>query len=197
MTIASHTVPLGPGRLHYLAAGGAERPVLLLHGISFQAEIWRTTDTLRTLAAAGYGVRAADLPGFGGSTPWEHPKGEILGAMVAALALERPVVVAPSFAGRFAFPYILEDPSRVRGFVAVGARGVRKHQDRLGSITCPVLAVWGEADDVVPPSNAALLAGAVPRGRAAVVPAGTHAPYLSDPARFHRELLDFLPDCFG
>lgn len=52
-------------------------------------------------------------------------------------------------------------------------------------------AVWGENDDLIPLRNADLLVDAVASGKKVIIPGGTHAPYLSDPEPFHRELLDF------
>ena len=202
----SRWIEVGACRVHYLVEGHEDgRPVLLLHGSSFNAETWKQIGTMRALAGAGYLAYAVDLPGFGRSSfrqssprtwlgmlrAWASPRGW-LSAFLDRLGLGCPVIVSPSLSGWFTLPLVTGEPDRVAGFVAIAPVGIRRYKDHLGRITAPVLAVWCEHDEVIPQERADLLVNSVEQGRKVIIPGGSHAPYMSDPTAFHDELLRFL-----
>jgi pimeloyl-ACP methyl ester carboxylesterase len=91
-----------------LEAGPADgTPLILLHGWAISAYLWR--HNIAALAAAGYRVHAPDLPGHGLSdaplAKGSYTLGALaddIAALLDALELERPAMVAQSMGGRIA-----------------------------------------------------------------------------------------------
>lgn len=193
MNINCTTTEISGNKVHLLTTGSDDGlPVLLLHGASFTSKTWEDIGTIAALAEAGYRVLAVDLPGYGESESADVDHSQWLGQLLDELKIDKPVIVSPSMSGSFSLPLVTEEPDRAAAFVAVAPVAIDRYRDKLAKIKCPVLAIWGENDRTIPFEHADALIQSVSKGRKVIVPNGSHAPYMSDAATFHKELLRFL-----
>jgi pimeloyl-ACP methyl ester carboxylesterase len=195
MEITSQFTSVAGKQVHYLVTSGHGLPVVLLHGASFSSATWQEIGTLEALASGGYHAFAIDLPGFGKSERASTPPVAWLGELLDQLSIESPVLLAASMSGGYALPFIVAHPERISGFVAVAPVGIPTYREQLHKVTAPILTVWGEQDQIVPISDAELLVNSVNRGQLVVIPNGSHAPYMSNPSLFNKELLQFIAMC--
>jgi 3-oxoadipate enol-lactonase len=119
--------------------------------------------------------------------------------------------MSPQQAAEAALPYIYAastDPARIAADLAVrnhrptspagyqgqlsGALAYPGAYPELGSIRVPTLVVHGVADRLVPPGNAALIAGAVPGARLVLLERASHILITDRTRAVNRLLLDFL-----
>ena len=119
---------LGDGaRMHYLAAGAADAPALVLvHGSFDSAFTWeRVIDRL----ADDFRVIAPDLPGHGltGRTAEDRyaigDMARALGDLLDALGVESAHLVGNSMGGNVAWRFALERPAATRRLVLISASG--------------------------------------------------------------------------
>ncbi len=195
MPIASQFIAIAGKQVHYLSTSGQRLPIVLLHGARFASITWQETGTLEALGNAGYPAFAIDLPGFGQSESVSTSPVGWMSNLLDQLGLEAPVLLAASMSGGYALPFIIERPARISGFVAVAPVSIPTYQGRLHAITAPVLAIWGEQDNVVSLSDAEILVRSVKRGQLVIVPKGSHASYKGNPKFFNKELLQFMAMC--
>jgi abhydrolase domain-containing protein 14 len=196
--IVQKTVEAGRCAVNCLKAGSAKgRDVLLLHGMSFQAQTWRDLGTLSALGDAGYDVSAIDMPGFGLTKMCGLGPDEVLLGFIESEGIKKPVLVGPSMGGRICLNFTLSHPDLVGGLVLIGSVGVEENRGRLGTIKVPTLIVWGGRDHIAPMANAELLNREIKGSRLLVIEGARHPAYLDAPDQWHRELIGFLKENFG
>jgi 2-hydroxy-6-oxonona-2,4-dienedioate hydrolase len=122
--------PITAGRTvtRVLEAGAADAPVIMLvHGLSSRADRW--VRNIDSLAAQGYRVIAADLPGHGFATKdpgYEHTIGgyaDFVLALFDAVGIERATLVGTSVGGQVVAAAALKQPQRIERLMMIGSTG--------------------------------------------------------------------------
>lgn len=122
--------PIAAGRTitRVLEAGAADAPtIVLVHGLSSRADRWMRN--IDGLAAQGFRVIAADLPGHGFATKdpgYEHTIGgyaDFVLALFDALGLERATLVGTSVGGQVVAAAALRQPQRIERLMMIGSTG--------------------------------------------------------------------------
>jgi pimeloyl-ACP methyl ester carboxylesterase len=108
------------------------------------------------------------------------------------LGVTRPILVAPSMSGSFAFPYLVAHPENVAGFVGVAPAGAPEWAPKLKGCTVPALIVWGTADKVFPVEQAQLLLDAFKVAMPLYLEGAKHPAYLDAPDAWHEGLVEFV-----
>jgi pimeloyl-ACP methyl ester carboxylesterase len=109
-----------------LYAGGAGRPVVLLHGLGGSAANW--VEVSEELARS-HRVLALDLPGHGGSLRPPRDAGmdwfaDAVGAALDELGAHGAIVVGHSFGGQLALRLTLARPDLIGGLLLVAPAGI-------------------------------------------------------------------------
>jgi abhydrolase domain-containing protein 14 len=133
-----------------------------------------------------------DLPGYGRSEKVDIPREDFLHEILPVLGLEKPVVVAPSMSGGYAFPFLIDHPGSAAGFVAVAPAGIHEYDAQLGQVRVPTLVVWGDNDSIIPLSLGEVLRKKIDGSKLIVLENARHPSYLDRPEEFHVALIDFL-----
>jgi pimeloyl-ACP methyl ester carboxylesterase len=119
--VAHHHVGLNGTNLHYVSAGIAGAPILLVHG---WPETWWTFHKVIPRLAKSHRVFAVDLRGFGASDP-AHPGDtmttmvEDLHALIGHIGIGPVHLAAQDFSGPLAFRLAATHPQDALSFIAV------------------------------------------------------------------------------
>ena len=181
--------------IRYLTKGTGN-PFVLLHGFSFLAETWVEMGLFDELAEQ-YSVYAFDMPygiksksaKFEAGNRAEHA--EFLHEMLKTLHIDKPILLGASISGEVTLRYLSLNYQARAGILA-GPVNVKNLISTLERISVPILAVWGETDNIAPPDNAKLVTAHVKNAVVKVIEGAGHACYLDRPGEFKSLVKNFL-----
>ncbi|XP_055897095.1 putative protein-lysine deacylase ABHD14B isoform X2 [Biomphalaria glabrata] len=168
--------------------------VLFLHGNAFSSKNWTDLKTTDHVANWGYRAIAIDLPGKGRSSSVEVEPDKFLEAFISKLQMTNIVIIAPSMSGRYALPYLFNEPTKVsetvKGFVAVAPVETETYESKYSASQIPTLIVYGSNDKAI--STFLPNLEKLPKHTTAEIKDAGHACYLNKPEEFHKILYNFL-----
>lgn len=125
--LAEHNVQLGHYRIRYLA-GGAGKPLVLVHGLAGRAEDWLAL--VPALQSAGYRIYALDLLGYGRSDKPDVDysialESEILRRFIDSQHLQQPDLAGWSMGGWIVAKFAADNPGRVHRLILLDSAGMK------------------------------------------------------------------------
>jgi abhydrolase domain-containing protein 14 len=181
--------------IRYLMKGNGHSFVLL-HGFSFFAETWLEMGLFDELTEK-YCVYSFDMPYGVKSKSDKFEAGnrdeyaEFLHEMLKILNIDKPILLGASISGEVTLRYLLLGYEARAGIVA-GPANVKSLTPVLERICVPLLAVWGDADDISRPEHAQIVAAHVKNSLVHVIKGAGHACYLDRPGEFKTLVRNFL-----
>ncbi len=174
---------------------GSGRAMVLLHGYSFNSDVWFQVNLVESLSGS-FTLFGVDMP-YGTKSRSDKVEAgdrdiyaEVLRDFLSTLEIDRPVLLGASIGGEVVLRYLVRGYSAEKAIV-IGPVGLKRLEQQLGKVHVPLLGIWGSKDDVSPPSNAEILRRA-PNATIRVIEGAGHAAYLDKPGEFKSVLLEFL-----
>ena len=171
-------------------------PVVFLHGLSYNIDIWQRLGITDLLIQKKVPFLALDMP-YGLRSECE-PKTRSVEANVAfaAEAIKNtfgeavPVVVGASFGGHIALRYAAKFP--VKGLLLIAPSRVLSEDlaKSYGKFNFPVRIIWGTKDNIISGEDMRTLAGKIPKAKLQVYSGAAHSAYKDEPEWFKRDLLE-------
>jgi abhydrolase domain-containing protein 14 len=182
-------------KIRYLQKGSGQAFVLL-HGMSFSADTWVEMGLFDELARH-YRVYSFDMPygvrsrsdKFDASDRDKYA--EFLKELLKSLGIDNPLLLGASISGEVTLRYLSKGYAAKAAIVA-GPVGIKGLIPRLGRIAVPLLAIWGERDNISPSENAEILTRHVKNAETHILKNAGHACYLDKPEEFKALVRDFL-----
>ena len=187
-----HYIDVEGAKIRYLEEGKG-KPVIMLHGASFTADVWAKTGTIKAISDAGWKAIAIDMPGFGKSEKGNFSSiSSFLSIFVDRLKVDSFVIMGASLGGKEALDYSTSHSERILGLILVGAVGVWLYEERLPKLRDkPALLIWGSEDTISPKENYETLIKYLKKSRLEII-GKIHPCYLEEPKKFNSAVVSFL-----
>lgn len=171
------------------------RSVLLLHGYSFNSDVWQKARLYDTLLEAGFNVFGIDVPGFPNSRSRFSLEEEDMVRFLKKFADEKIeggelVLLGSSASCGFALKFAEYYSNALHALILVGPAGVEDtNPERIKADT---LVIWGSEDRLFAKGESTSFLERIKKEKTLVIEGAGHACYLDKPKEFNNGIAEFL-----
>ena len=171
-------------------------PIVFLHGLSYNVEIWQQIGVSDLLLSKHVPFLMLDMP-YGMKSNCQ-PKTRnteknlsfVSEAIKTVFGEAVPVLVGASIGGHMALQYAIRFP--VKGLLLVApARSLTDNlPETYGRFTFPVRIIWGSQDNIVSGEDMRTLEGKLPDAKLKIYNGSGHSAYKNEPEQFKKDLME-------
>ncbi len=170
-------------------------PIVFLHGLSYNIEIWQRIGVTDLLVEKHVPFLALDMPYGEKSNCQPKTRNPEKNVSFAYEALESvfgpvpPVLVGASIGGNMALRYATRFP--VKGLLLIGpARALEEDLVQAYSqFKFPITIIRGSEDSIIASEDMRTLSDKLPNAKLIIYQGAKHSAYKDDPQRFNHDLL--------
>ncbi len=172
-----------------------ERNAVLLHGYSFNSDVWQRVGLYDALLNAGFNVYGIDVPGFPNSRSRFSIDDETMVKFLKKFVDEKigagkVVMLGSSASCGFVLRFAENYSNAIKAFVLVGPAGILDAD--TGKIKANMLVVWGSDDPRYAEKEGMDVLNGVKKKAVAVLEGAGHACYMDKPEEFIKSVTEFL-----
>ena len=171
-------------------------PIVFLHGLSYNIEIWQQIGLSDLLLSTHVPFLMLDMP-YGMKSNCQ-PKTRsieknlsfVSEAIKTVFGEAQPILVGASIGGHMALQYATRFP--VKGLLLVApARALTDNlQEAYGRFSFPVRIIWGSQDNIVSGDDLRMLEGKLPDAKLKVYNGSGHSAYKNESEQFKKDLME-------
>ncbi len=172
-----------------------EKNVVLLHGYSFNCDIWQKTGLYDALLAIDFNVFGIDMPGFPNSRSRFSMDGEETVRFLKKFVDDRIeggtlALLGSSASCGFALKFAEYYSSALEALILVGPAGIEDTNPE--GINADTLVVWGSDDPILAKKGKTGILSRIKNEKTIVINGAGHACYLDKPKEFNKDIVEFL-----
>lgn len=184
--------------LSIIGEGGRKKPIVLLHGYSFNRNVWKEIGLLQKLEYERIPFIALDMPYGIKSECTRRTSDALMNLSFLEEVVEKkigkeskPLMIGASLGGYFSILYAEENS--VSGLILIGPVGTEEDRikAKVSNLNVPVLIIVGEKDTIIDLDSIKSFSASLRNSQLKIYESSGHPAYLYQKEKFVDDVLSF------